>query len=171
MFLGVYAQRWLSQALLGVGAGCALGTGFPPSSAMTAEDWVGDVFHQLVLLPLCHASFIFARREDPHFRKDPVRLPSRTWVLLGESWTCHRGLAYWLLSGGNPWPVPSPNCKSSFHPGEEGPESPLPWLGALSCLSPRLSHAGLHSHWLLETQGGYSPSDGCREMGRGCRKG
>lgn len=72
MFLDVCAQQWFFQALLGVGAGCALGMGFPPSSVMIAEDWVGDLFHQLVLLLLCHASFIFAWHEDPHFRKDPV---------------------------------------------------------------------------------------------------
>lgn len=67
--------------------------------------------------------------------------------------------------------VPAPTASPAFIPGEEGLKSPIPWLGPLSCLSPRLSHGGLHSHWVLETQGDYALSDGCGGMGGGCRKG
>lgn len=114
-----------------------------------------------------HLSF-FAGHEDPHFRKDPVRLPSRTWSCFEKAGHVSVGL---LLSVGTHRLFPAPTVNPTFTPGDEGPESPLPWLGALSCPSQRLSHAGLHSHWLLETQGGYSPRDGCGEMGRGCGKG
>jgi len=170
IFPGVCAQQWFSQALLGVGAGCALGRGFPPSKAMTTEDWVGEVFHQLVLLLLSHASFISAWHEDWHFRKDPIQLPSRTWSCLEKAAHITVGLHTCSCQVGTHRLFPAPTASPAFIPGEEGPESPLPWLGALARLSPHLSYAGLHSHWLLENWGSYSPSDGFSEMGWGCRK-
>lgn len=115
-------------------------------------------------------NFAWHERLHPRFRKDLVRLLSRTLSCLKKAGHVTVGLHAGSCQVGTHRLFPASTTSPAFIPEEEGPESPLPRLGAPSCPSPLLSHAGLHSHWLLETQGSYSSSDGCGEMGRGCRK-